>query len=317
MLWGPPEAAGYLWPGSEHVAVRSNPTQLNGQREWFKIPRADLVVFLHQQRPLRPVPALTTILDTTPLRYNRNRLDRWAKAQFLRRVARSSRGILTISDFSSRCVEDDLDVPARRITKIGLPADGAQAERVLALRDGCVRQDVALYVGLFLPHKNLTRLIEAFGRTSVRRQGGQLLLVGGKHLAQPLRRSLDGDQRRYVTIREHCSQDELERLYASSRLLVQPSLEEGFGLPVQEALASGLPVCASTGGALPEVARGFAEHFDPTSLVEMAAAIDRAAERADAVTDNGRSLSRAFLAGAPTVGQLAAEVQAAVAAHLA
>lgn len=317
MLWGPPEAAQFLWPGAEHVEVSSKPTQLSGQREWFALPPADLTVFLHQQRPLRPVRALSTILDTTPLRYNRNRVDALVKAAFLRRIGKISEGIITISDFSAQCVERDLGVPAERITKVGLPADADLAERILALRGVSTSEDVALYVGLFLRHKNLPSLIRAFGQTAFRRRGGRLLLVGGKHLAEPLRQSLDAEQRCFVTIRDKCTQTELERLYATSRFLVQPSLEEGFGLPVQEALAAGLPVCVSNGGALPEATRGFAEHFEATSVTAMAAAIDRTADQAaDTHRDGGRALSASFLAQTPTMNDLANQVLGLVRHHL-
>ncbi|MEJ7764773.1 MAG: glycosyltransferase [Acidimicrobiales bacterium] len=309
VLWGPPGTASYLWPGAEHVLVSSKPTQLSGQREWFAIPPADLVVFMHQQRPLRRVPALSMVLDTTPVRYNRNRVDAWAKTRFLRRVGEVSKGIITISDFSSRCIQRDLGVKPERITTVGLPADADLAHRVLALRAASAREDVALYVGLFLPHKNLPRLIEAFGRTGFRRRGGRLLLVGGKDAAEPLRQSLDPDQHGYVEIWPGCSQEELERLYASSRFLVQPSLEEGFGLPVQEALSSGLPVCVSNGGALPEVTLGLAEHFEPTSVTAMTGAIDNTAEGAvELESDGGRALSAAFLARTPTSADLARQI---------
>lgn len=262
------------------------------------------------------MPALTTILDTTPLRFNRNRLDGWAKARFLRRIGRISEGIITISDFSRRCIEQDLGVAPDRITKVGLPADAGLAARVLALREATEVEDVALYVGLFLPHKNLPRLIEAFGLTAFRQRGGRLLLVGGQDRAEPLRGSLDATQRRFVEIRPTCTQTELERLYATSRLLVQPSLEEGFGLPVQEALATGLPACVSSGGALPEVTLGLAEHFDPTSGEAMARAIDRTAEQATDRHDHGCSLSASFLERSPTIDQLTEQVHELVVRHL-
>ena len=317
VLWGPPEVAGHLWPGAEHVLDTTDPRRLNGQRSWFAIPSADLVIFLHQQRPLRHVPALTMVLDTTPLRYNRNPADAWAKRCFLRRVGRASSGILTISDFSSRCISDDLGIASGRITKVGLPADRDLAQRILALRETSTPKEVALYVGLFLPHKNLPRLIEAFGQTAFRRRGGRLLLVGGKGGAEPLRQTLDEDQGRYVTIRSSCTQPELESLYATSSFLVQPSLEEGFGLPVQEALAAGLTACVSNGGALPEVTRGFAEHFDPTSVEAMAKAIDRTADRAgDQTGDQGRADAEAFLARTPTITDLAGQVVDAVDRYL-
>jgi len=272
---------------------------------------------MHQQRPLRNVPALTTILDTTPLRYNHGRLDALAKTRFLRRVGRISEGIITISEFSRQSIAVDLGIAPDRITKIGLPADRELAKRVLALREQSAPEQVALYVGLFLPHKNLPRLIEAFGRTSFRRGGGKLLLVGGKDAAEPLRRSLDAGQRGYVTVRDRCAQTELERLYATSRLLVQPSLEEGFGLPVQEALGCGLPVCVSDGGALREVTRGLAEHFDPRSVEAMAEAIDRTSQQAAEVeADRGHALSASFLAVTPGIDDLAKQMLDLVRHHL-
>jgi glycosyltransferase involved in cell wall biosynthesis len=316
ILWGPPEVSVHAWQGAEQVLVTSRPNQLRGQRDWARVPQGDLVVFLHQQRPLRSVHSLTTILDTTPLRFNQNRLDGWAKAWFLRRVGRISEGIITISEHSRRCIERDLGVDPHKITKIGLPADPHMAARVLALRERSAIEDVALYVGLFLAHKNLPRLVEAFDRTAFRRRGGRLVLVGGKDLAEPFRRSLDRGQRASVDVRRSCDQAELERLYATSRLLVQPSLEEGFGLPVQEALASGLPACASSGGALPEVTLGLSEHFDPLSIEAMAMAIDRTAERATDQRDHGRALSAAYLARSATVAQLTDQVRSLVARHL-
>ncbi len=74
------------------------------------------------------------------------------------------------------------------------------------------------------------------------------------------------------------SQPELEQLLASATLLVQPSLEEGFGLPVAEALAAGIPVAISTAPALVEITRGAPiETFEPRDIDAISAAIDRVA----------------------------------------
>ena len=74
------------------------------------------------------------------------------------------------------------------------------------------------------------------------------------------------------------TQDALEQLLASATLLIQPSLEEGFGLPVAEAMAAGIPVAVSTGGALPEIVRGApVELFDPLEVDAITDAIDRVA----------------------------------------
>ena len=80
-----------------------------------------------------------------------------------------------------------------------------------------------------------------------------------------------------VTVLGRRPQPELEELLATAIALVQPSLEEGYGLPVQEALFAGVPVAAARAGALPEVAAGRAELFDPYDLDDIARAIDAAA----------------------------------------
>ncbi|MCU0259777.1 MAG: glycosyltransferase, partial [Ilumatobacteraceae bacterium] len=73
-------------------------------------------------------------------------------------------------------------------------------------------------------------------------------------------------------------QPDLEALLARAALVVQPSLEEGFGLPVAEAMAAGIPVAVSSGGSLPEITRGTVPTFDPTDVSAIAHAIDVAAQ---------------------------------------
>jgi glycosyltransferase involved in cell wall biosynthesis len=317
LLWGPPAVASFSWNGAPLITTDTRPNAWNGQRDWFRVPSADLVVFMHQQRPLRPVPSLTTILDTTPIQFSMNRTERMLKTQFLKRAATMSRGILTISEFARDCIVDELGVAPEKVEILRLPADRELAGRVLALRAGAQRQEVALYLGLFLPHKNLPRLIDAFGRTEFRRHGGRLLLVGGKELAGGLEATLNEEQRRYVEIRARCTQAEVEELLATSRFLVQPSLVEGFGLPVWEALASGLPVCASDGGSLPEITYGLVDHFAARSVEAMTAAIDACADHAGRMgRGDDRVLSEQLLAQAPTVTEFATQFERIVQGHL-
>ena len=316
VLWGPPEIESYAWPGAGLAVVESRPTAWRGQRDFLRVPPGDLVVFMHQQRPLRRTRALTMILDTTPVQYPGTWLEGKAKLLFLKRAAALSCGVLTISDFSRRCIIDELGVDPDDVSIVHLPADRQLAERVLALRARSSRQLVALYLGLFLPHKNLPRLIEAFGQTAFRRQGGRLVLVGGRQDAQQLADSLDVDQRSYIEVRPRCTQAEVEDLLATSLFLVQPSLVEGFGLPVFEALSSGLPACVSDGGALPEISGGLVDHFPATSVPAMVDALDRTAEAAGSTHDGGRSLSARLLASAPTIAEFATEFQAVVGRYL-
>jgi alpha-1,3-rhamnosyl/mannosyltransferase len=135
-----------------------------------------------------------------------------------------------------------------------------------------------VFVGRDAPHKNLDRLVRAFAMTEFARAGGVLTLAGVDGAAVDRLRALAAQIGAPVELPGVVSQAALEELLASAALLAQPSLEEGFGLPVAEALAAGIPVAMSTAPALLEITRGApVETFDPLSVDAMAAAIDRVA----------------------------------------
>ena len=286
VLWGDEAAVRpYAWPGTEIEHNADDPRLLLGQRHAFKVPKGDLVVFMHQTRPLRDVPSITMIYDTIPLRFGTNRPVRGVKRAFLRRVAHTSRRILTVSEHSKASVVRDLAADPGRIEVLRFPFDGEFVGRVQELRTLTSRSNTALFVGSFLPHKNLPRLLRAFDATDFRRDGGRLVLAGGTAAqAEKLRRGMTHRQREVVSVTSVRGQGALDRLFASSLFLVQPSLEEGFGLPAWEAVCCGLPVCASDGGALPEVVAGFARPFDATSDSAMSSAIDICAASAQGWT---------------------------------
>lgn len=314
VLWGPPEVAGVSWPGAPLVALSEDPRVLLGQRRSAELPAGRLTVFMHQQRPLRNVPAVTLVYDTIALRYGANRPLRQAKRLFMRRVAATSRHILTISEHSRRSVIADLGVAPEQVSVLRFPFDDAFADRVAALRRSLAREPVALFLGGFLPHKNLPRLLQAFETTTFCRDGGRLVLAGGSaDQIRELEAGLTWRQRGFVTAVGTCGQPELERLFATAQLLVQPSLEEGFGLPAWEALCCGLPVCASDGGALPEVVAGFVDPFPAADARAMAAAIDESAGRPPA---EAADISDRLRREAPSIRQFGAQFRGIVDRHV-
>jgi glycosyltransferase involved in cell wall biosynthesis len=191
---------------------------------------------------------------------------------------RRADGVLCGSEFTASEIRRLLDVPEEKlgVTPYGVdpvfrePVSDQEITATLA-RLGLPRGAI-LYVGSDDPRKNLRTLATAYlGLTGHRRGLAPLVLVGpGSHWAQG--GTISGPQIRatgYLPARE------LRTLMAASALLVLPSLEEGFGLPVAEAMTAGLPVVCSQGSALEEIAGDAALLVDPRERRSVAAGIER------------------------------------------
>jgi glycosyltransferase involved in cell wall biosynthesis len=251
-----------------------------GQRDLLAVPQADVAVYMHQIRPLRPGASVTVVHDTIWLRHGGSRTARLVKRVLLRAAARVSTEILTASEFSRTCIVRDLGVSSDRISVMRFPVDADRATAIARARTALPQEERLLYIGRFIPHKNLHRLCLAFARSGFARRGGRLLLVGGwDGEVDAMRAWVASTGIAGVEARPACSEEELDRLLATSRALVLPSLEEGYGLPAFEAVASGLPVAASRTGALTELPAERAVLFDPSDVAGMGSAIDDATSR--------------------------------------
>ncbi len=317
VLWGPEQVRGLAWPSARVAVTGRDPRRWSGQRACFEVPRGRLAVFLHQQRPLCGRTAVVVIHDTIQLRYGGSPPERLLRAAYLRCSAARARRVITVSEYSRTCIRRDLAVPDERIATVPLPYDGAFVDRVAATRRRAAIQDIALYVGRFAPHKNLDRLLAAYERTRFCAQGGRLVLSGGTGTeVGALAASLTDRQRSFTSVRPWCDGQELETLMATARFVVQPSLEEGYGLPVLEAMASGVTVCASDGGSLPEVTRGLVPTFPARSVEAMAVAIDGAAARGRDRAGEER-IARAIRSEMPTPAEFARQFRSVIEASLA
>jgi len=156
--------------------------------------------------------------------------------------------------------------------------DRAAIERVKA-RYG-IRGDYVLYVGTLQPRKNLGRLLEAYAMIRKRAKKDQIpcLVIAGRKgwlygqiFQQVERLGLETE----VIFPGYVPQDDLPALLSGARLFVFPSLYEGFGLPVLEAMACGTPVLCSNVSSLPEVAGNAVFLVDPLDVESMAEAMNR------------------------------------------
>lgn len=259
----------------------------------FKLATAkpDLFHALSLQAPLTcPAPLIVSILDLSVLLFPQY-FNAWFRNHsriVLPKVARRADQIITISEYSKQEIQRFLGLPPEKIsvTYLGVsPAfkpvrkDDPNLARFIERND--LRPPFILHVGSFEPRKNIPALLEAFARlkndSSAPRQ---LVFTGGvrwKHsgITQKIAElGLQADLR----ILGHVPTEELPLLYNAADLFVYPSLYEGFGMPVVEAMACGCPTVTSNVTSLPEVAGEACILVDPTQPGEISAALQKVIE---------------------------------------
>jgi len=153
-----------------------------------------------------------------------------------------------------------------------------------------LKEPYLLLVGTLEPRKNLGAVLEGFGRLRRRSHRHTLAIAGGegwlgegqrlRRLAEPM-----GDAVRFLGF---VPDKDLPALLSGADLFVYPSLYEGFGLPVLEAMACGCPVACSRAGSLPEVAGDAAFYFETADANEIATVLQRALEAPDLLAERRR-----------------------------
>jgi glycosyltransferase involved in cell wall biosynthesis len=191
--------------------------------------------------------------------------------------ARRADAIVTVSEFTAREIVEKLGVPRSRIT-VCLPGAPDWIRRSEPPDGGYV-----LFLGTLEPRKNVAglldaweRVIDVIDRARAFKTSVPQLVVAGKAteesrswLARLERPPLQGRVRHVGYV----NPENRRELYEGARLLVQPSLEEGFGMPVLEAMTAGVPVVAADRGALPEVLGDAGLLVDPNRPDRIAGAI--------------------------------------------
>lgn len=263
-----------------------------------------------------------TVHDLVPLRLPYTTLDdKKYYYRLLTSIGRTADHIVTVSDYSRRDIVDFLGIDERRVTNTYQAVD--ISPHLMARSDDEVAKDLEtsfglefgryfLFYGAVEPKKNIARLIDAYAGTGTKLP---LIIAGGKGWQNKadMRKIRDlrfvnlrlrGDsirRERQVQRLDYLPRHQLVNLIRGARALLFPSIYEGFGLPVIEAMALGTPVVTSNVSSLPEVAGDAALIVDPYSIDDIARGIRTVEADADlraALSELGRKRSKNFLPAA-------------------
>jgi glycosyltransferase involved in cell wall biosynthesis len=294
--------------GGRRVPVKS---MGRGARLWFdhcrlaRLAREERFDLLHCTKSFVPsdldCPSVATVYDVIFLRRS-GLYPFWWRAYWKRALRASvtrATAVVAISEFTAREVESLLPGSKGKVHPVPTgvnPASFAPTDEVARgfRQSRAISSPYFLTVGNLTRRKNLPVLLDAFA--TIRAESGASLVLAGaaefgaEEVLGRLRRGETG-----VTYLGRVSDPELAALYQGALAFVYPSSEEGFGLPVLEAMASGIPVVTTTGGALPEAVGDAGLLVAPGSVSELARAMRRLLEdgslRADLVRKGARRVA--------------------------
>jgi glycosyltransferase involved in cell wall biosynthesis len=257
-----------------------------------------------------PCPLVVTVHDITYLLFP-SHFSRWF-VSYMQMVMppamRSAVAIICGSEHSKRDIIKTYSIGSGKVHVVPYGVDHARFRPGITLDQNWadsvgIRAGYVLHVGSFSYRKNIPTLLRAIARLRSRGkwENRQLVLAGSQDV------SMKGAHEVFDTIREldlnsvvlagHVPEQHIPGLYAGAAALVIPSLYEGFGLPVLEAMAAGTPVVASNTSSLPEVAAGAALLVPPEDMLALADAIEDVLENpstADELRRNGLERARQF-----------------------
>ncbi len=219
--------------------------------------------------------AMMTVHDATPwlLRDTISAGMRYYYRPLFRQALRRAGRILTVSEAAKQDLRAALGIPEQHIR---VTRNGVDAAFFAAHAPEGPRQRYLLAVGTIEPRKNLPVLLEAFGMLRLEGRDLQLVLVGRQGWAHSLPL---GSLAPYVRLTGSIPDPELAELYAGAACFVLPSLYEGFGLGMAEAMAAGAPAVASDIPALRELGGDAVRYAPPNDAAAFARAIAAALDR--------------------------------------
>jgi len=243
----------------------------------------DLIHFPHYNLPLiKPVHFVVTVHDLFPFQFpeiHSGPLPRVVNQMLMRNAVRRAERIITPSAATALAVKQSFPASAGRVLSIPEAADdrfqatrNAEGEAAWQVRLR-IRPPYVFYLGQWKAYKNLPMLLEAFKMVRQTHPKAQLVIAGDDPRHPEVRQAAAGLPEGSVVLPGRLPESAVPDLYRGAAVVVLPSKAEGFGLPVIEAMACGVPVICSDLPVLRELADGVAMFCDPNDPAAFARAI--------------------------------------------
>lgn len=223
----------------------------------------------------RPGKTVVTFHDPLiPLRFDEGSPYRKYLERFYLNTAKRCERIIAVSEDTKKVISEELGIKKEKITVV---YDGVDHDRFKPADENKTYESLRIgYLGGMSEHKNLERLIEAFDRLDTEKD--VKLVLGGFGPDIEKLKSKASEKESDIEFKGKIDEEKLPEFYQSLDLFVFPSLLEGFGLPVLEAMACKIPVAISNGSSIPEVAGDAGVYFDPQDTEDMTESISKLVE---------------------------------------
>lgn len=251
--------------------------------------KLDVVHFPHFNVPLLyRKPYTVTIHDLTLSLFPGNKMTKWYQRMayhvVIRNAVRSAKKVIAVSENTKKDIIKMLHVPEKKIEvihngvseKFEMMEDASRFAKTLNKYK--ITKEFLLYTGVWRSHKNLPRLVHAFSILKHKYHLDLQLVITGKHdpcYPEASRAAKILNLEKDIIFTGAVDEEELVFLYNAALIYVLPSLYEGFGLPILEAMKCGTPVAASNISSIPEICGdGNAILFNPYNIDDIAAKIN-------------------------------------------
>jgi glycosyltransferase involved in cell wall biosynthesis len=244
----------------------------------------------HLLMPLQGIKTVMTVHDLIYKLYpqHHKRLNYWFLNMAMPLFVRQADAIIAISQATKQDLMTHYGTSGEKITVIYEAASPhfqpPSPEKIVRVRQRYHLPDqFILVVGTIEPRKNYSRLLEAMVQLRKIYPQLYLVIVGSKGwLYEPFLKRIEAlDAQGWVVFPGFVPDEDLPAVYAAAALTTMPSVYEGFGLPILEAMASGSPVVSSQAASLPELGGEAAVYFDPVEVGSMVEALQQVLGDAD------------------------------------